>query len=170
MSEKRIVTMKGAELGLSGKQLKIGQAAPDFHLLTNDLSIVSLESYKGKTLLISAVPSLDTPVCDTETRKFNATSTTLDKDALILTVSMDLPFAQKRWCGMAGIERVITLSDHRDANFGLSYGILIERLRLLARAIFLVDRDGILRYTQLVSEITHEPDYEGALNALKAIR
>ena len=128
---------------------------------------MKFSSYRGKICIISSVPSLDTPVCDIETRKFNEEAGRLGENVVILTISMDLPFAQKRWCAAAGVNRVQTLSDHRDASFGTSYGVLIKELRLLARAVFLVDRKGILQYVQLVKEISKEPDYGEVLNALK---
>ena len=143
--------------------------APDFVVLDNNLSPVKFSSFRGKTCIISSVPSLDTPVCDMETRKFNEEAGRLGPDVAILTISMDLPFAQKRWCAAAGVDKVQTLSDHRDASFGTSYGVLIKELRLLARAVFLVDRKGIIQYIQLVKEVTKEPDYEAVLNALKKL-
>jgi thiol peroxidase len=168
MEEKKgIVTMRGNPLTLVGDEVKIGNPAPDFTVLDNNLSPVKFSSYRGKICIISSVPSLDTPVCDIETRKFNEEAGRLGEDVVILTISMDLPFAQKRWCAAAGVNRVQTLSDHRDASFGNSYGVLIKELRLLARAVFLVDRKGILQYVQLVKEISKEPDYEEVLNALK---
>jgi len=126
-------------------------------------------TFKGNplTLLLSSVPSLDTPACDMETRRFNEEASRLGPDLIILTISMDLPFAQKRWCAATGVDRIQTLSDHRDASFGTSYGVLIKELRLLARALFPVDKKGIIRYVQIVKEITHEPDYESVLGALK---
>jgi thiol peroxidase len=160
------VTMRGNPLTLMGKHLNIGDRAPDFELLNNDLAPVKLSSYLGKVCVISAVPSLDTPVCDMETRRFNEEAGKLGSDVVILTVSMDLPFAQKRWCGAAGVERVITLSDHRDAAFGESYGVLIKELRLLSRAVFVVDREGIIQYIQIVKELTEEPDYGAVLDAV----
>jgi thiol peroxidase len=168
MEEKKgIVTMRGNPLTLVGDEVKVGNPAPDFIVLDNNLSPVKFSSYRGKICIISSVPSLDTPVCDIETRKFNEEAGRLGEDVVILTISMDLPFAQKRWCAAAGVSRVQTLSDHRDASFGTSYGVLIKELRLLARAVFLVDRKGILQYVQLVKEISKEPDYEEVLNALK---
>jgi thiol peroxidase len=143
--------------------------APDFVVLDNNLSPVKFSSFRGKTCILSSVPSLDTPVCDMETRKFNEEAGRLGSDVAILTVSMDLPFAQKRWCAAAGVDKVQTLSDHRDASFGTSYGVLIKELRLLARAVFLVDRKGIIQYIQLVKEVTKEPDYEAALNTLRKL-
>ena len=164
-----MITMKGNPLTLMGDEVKVGEMAPDFVVLDNNLSPVKFSSFRGKTCILSSVPSLDTPVCDMETRKFNEEAGRLGPDVAILTVSMDLPFAQKRWCAAAGVDKVQTLSDHRDASFGTSYGVLIKELRLLARAVFLVDRKGILQYIQLVKEATKEPDYEAALNTLRKL-
>jgi thiol peroxidase len=166
---KGMVTMKGNPLTLVGKALKVGDRAPDFGVLDNNLSPVSLSSYRGKACIISAVPSLDTPVCDLETRRFNQEAANLSPDVVILTVSMDLPFAQKRWCGAAGVDRVITLSDHKDASFGAAYGVLIKELRLLARAVFVVDRKGVIQHIEIVKELTQEPNYEAALQAAKKL-
>jgi thiol peroxidase len=162
-----LVTMKGNPLTLVGDEITVGQAAPDVELVANDLSTVSLSSFKGKVCILTSVPSLDTPVCDIETRRFNEEADALGDDVAVVTVSMDLPFAQARWCGAAGAENVQTLSDHREAAFGTSYGVLIKGLRLLARAVFVVDRGGIVRYQELVQEVTEEPDYEAALQAAK---
>ena len=162
------VTMKGNSLTLVGPALKVGDKAPDFLVLNNDLAPVRLSEYRGKVCVFSSVPSLDTPVCDMETRRFNQEAGNLGQDVVILTISMDLPFAQKRWCGAAGVDKVITLSDHRDASFGSAYGVLIKELRLLARSVFVVDREGVIRYIQLVRELTQEPDYEAVLKAVKA--
>jgi len=159
------ITFKGNPLTLLGNELKVGDTAPDCELLGNDLSPVKLSSYRGKVCILSAVPSLDTPVCDMETRRFNQEAGGLGDHVIILTISMDLPFAQARWCGAAGVDKVITLSDHRDAVFGDAYGVLIKELRLLARAIFVVDRDGVIQYIQLVKEMTQEPDYAPVLAA-----
>lgn len=164
-----IITMKGNPMTLVGAQLKVGDKAPDFEVLANDMSPFRLSSMRGKVCIIFSVPSLDTPVCDTETRRFNEEAARLDSDVAVLTISMDLPFAQKRWCGAAGVERVQTLSDHRDASFGIAYGVLIKELRLLARTIFIVDKEGIIRYIQLVKETTDEPDYDAVLKAMKDI-
>jgi thioredoxin-dependent peroxiredoxin len=164
-----IVTMKGNPLTLLGPELKGGEKAPDFEVLDNDLNPVRLSNFKGKICLIASVPSLDTPVCDLETRRFNAEAGKLSPDIQILTISMDLPFAQKRWCGAAGVDKVMTLSDHKEASFGLAYGVLIKELRLLARAIFLVDKGGTLRYIQVVKELTEEPDYEKAIGFVKTL-
>jgi thiol peroxidase len=169
-NQKALVTMRGMSLTLVGKTIRIGEPAPDFKVLTNDLSLVKLSSFRGRICIISSVPSLDTPVCDRQTRRFNEEASSLGKDVVILTISMDLPFAQKRWCGAAGIENVQMLSDHREASFGKSYGVLIKELRLLARAVFVVDKGGILRYIQIVGELTNEPYYEAVLNAVKEVK
>ena len=160
------ITMFGNPLTLLGKKLSVGDRAPDFELLDNDLKPVNLSGFSGKVSVISSVPSLDTPVCDMETRRFNEEAGKLGDNVSILTVSMDLPFAQKRWCGAAGVENVTTLSDHRDAKFGENYGVLIKELRLLARAIFVVDREGVIQYVQLVKEVTEEPDYDAVIAAV----
>jgi len=161
--------MKGNPLTLMGKELQPGDAAPDFTILDTGLKPFGLSSVRGKVCIISSVPSLDTPVCDMETRRFNQEAANLGPEVAILTISMDLPFAQKRWCGAAGIDRVITLSDHLAAEFGQKYGVLIKELRLLARAVFVVDRQGVIRYVQLVPEIAREPDYGAIIDAVKTI-
>ena len=161
-----LVTMKGNPVTLIGPELKVGDRAPDFTVVGNDLSQVSLESFRGKVCIISSVPSLDTPVCDMETRRFNSEASRLGDDVVVLTISMDLPFAQKRWCGAAGVDRVVTLSDHRDGSFGRAYGVLIKDLRLLARAVFVIDKEGRITYLELVKEIASEPDYEAVLAAV----
>jgi thiol peroxidase len=163
------ITMKGNPLTLVGPKLSVGDSAPDIEVLDNDLNPVKLSSFKGKVCVLSAVPSLDTPVCDMQTRRFNDEAGKLGDDVAILTISMDLPFAQKRWCGAAGVDKVVTFSDHRGAAFGEAYGVLIKELRLLARAIFVVDRQGTVQYTQLVKEVTEEPDYEAVLEAVKKL-
>ncbi|HMK75942.1 MAG TPA: thiol peroxidase [Thermodesulfobacteriota bacterium] len=167
--QKGLITFRGNPLTLVGNQVNVGQKAPDFVAIDNNLSPVKFSSYLGKVCIISSVVSLDTPVCDSQTRKFNEEASRLDPNVAILTMSMDLPFAQKRWCGAAGVDRIQTLSDHRDASFGTSYGVLIKELRLLARAIFLVGRKGVLQYKELVKEVTHEPDYDAVLSALRKL-
>lgn len=169
MNRKKTVKMRGKPLALAGWPVEVGERAPEFNLLDNDLAEKTFADYKGKIVVIAAVPSLDTPVCDLETRRFNQAAAGLGDDVTVLTVSMDLPFAQKRWCAAAGIDKVITLSDHRHGSFGWAYGVLIEDLRLLARAVFVVDREGIVRYIQIVDEVTDEPDYEHVLGAVKAL-
>jgi thiol peroxidase len=164
-----LVTMKGNPLTLLGPELNVGDKAPDFEALDTDLSPVRFSPYKGKVCVIASVPSLDTPVCDMETRRFNQEAGDLGPDVVILTISMDLPFAQKRWCGAAGVDKLITLSDHRDASFGTAYGVLIKELRLLARSVFVVDREGVIRYVELVKELTEEPRYDAVLGAVKKL-
>ena len=163
------VTMKGKPMTLLGNELKAGDAAPDVELIANDMSHVKLSSYRGKVCIVSAVPSLDTSVCAIETRRFNQEAAKLGNDVVVLTVSVDLPFAQKRWCGAEGIDRVITLSDYRNADFGKAYGILIKEIRLLARTVFVVDKQGIIRYIQPVKELSTEPDYNAVIEAAKKI-
>ncbi|MFG6121443.1 MULTISPECIES: thiol peroxidase [Thalassobacillus] len=160
------ITFKENPVTLVGEEVKAGDKAPDFKVLANDLSEVTLDDYQGSVKLISVVPSLDTGVCAEQTRRFNEEATSLG-DVKVLTISMDLPFAQKRWCGAEGIENVDTLSDHRDASFGKAYGVLIEELRLLARAVFVVDSENKVTYAEYVSEATNHPDYESAIAAVE---
>jgi thiol peroxidase len=167
---KGLVTMKGKPVTLVGNAVKVGQKAPDFEVTANDLSPVKFSSFAGKVCIIASVPSLDTSVCDMETRKFNEKVSQLGSDVNMLTISMDLPFAQKRWCGAAGIKNLQTLSDYRDASFGKAYGVLIKDLRLLARAVFVVDKKGVVRYLQIVPEIAAEPDYDAALKAARDLQ
>ncbi len=160
------VKFKGNPVTLLGNEVKEGDKAPDFNVLANDLSSFTLEDTKGKVRIFSVVPSLDTPVCDQQTRKFNEEAATLD-GVTVYTFSADLPFAQKRWCGASGLEQVTTLSDHRDLSFGKAYGVAIEELRLLTRAVFVVDGNNKVVHTEYVSEATDHPDYEAALEAAK---
>jgi len=164
------ITMKGNPLTLLGTPVEVGQKAPDFAVVSHDLSPVRLSDFKGKTVILASVPSLDTSVCDSETRKFNETAAELGDDVVVLTISMDLPFAQARWCGAAGVDRVQTLSDYQQADFGQQYGLLIKGLRLLGRAVIVVDTEGTVRYEQLVPEVTQEPDYDAVLNAVNDIK
>lgn len=164
-----VVTFKGQPVTLLGPQIRVGQKAPAFTVLDNQLRPVSLADSAGKIRLLASVPSLDTPVCDQETRRFNQEAASLGPKVAILTVSMDLPFAQSRWCGAAGVDRVQTLSDHKDASFGTAYGVLIKELRLLARAVFVVDGDDIVRHVEYVPEIGSHPDYEAALKAIRQL-
>jgi len=161
--------MKGTPLTLLGTPVELGRQAPDFRALANDLSPVKLSDFSGKVCIISSVPSLDTRVCDIQTRRFNEEAQKLGDDVVVLTISMDLPFAQKRWCAAAGIKNLQTLSDHRDATFGKSYGLLIKELRLLARSVIVVDKQGTVRYVELVPELTNEPNYDAALKAAKQL-
>ncbi len=166
---KGAVTLRGNPLTLAGREVKVGDKAPDVELLDNELKPVRISSYKGKVVVVSSVPSLDTPVCDMETRRFNSEASKLAEDIVILTVSTDLPFAQKRWCGAAGVDKVKTVSDHRETAFGQSYGVLIKELRLLARSIFVIDRNGVVQYVQHVKEVAQEPDYEAVIAAAKKL-
>ena len=165
---KGAVTFKGNPLTLIGPEIKLGAKAPDFQVLGGDLSTVTLQSFKGKTKLISVVPSLDTPVCDQQTRRFNEEASKLPSDVQVITISMDLPFAQKRFCSTAGINRVQVFSDHRDASFGQAYGTLIKELRLLTRSIFVIGPDDKVQYVEYVKEVTNHPNYDAALNFFKA--
>lgn len=170
MSERSgVATFQGNPLTLVGSEIKVGDTAPDFVLAANDMSPATLADYAGKVLVIAVVPSLDTPVCDMETRRFNNEAAALGDDVKILAVSMDLPFAQARWCGAAGVEAVQTLSDHKDASFGEGWGTLIKELRLLTRAVFVVGQDGKVAYVQYLKEITEEPDYDAALAAVREL-
>lgn len=163
------VTFINNPVTLVGEELKVGSKAPDFTVVDNGLGEKSWKDFAGKKVLISVVPSLDTGVCDAQTRRFNEESASFGDDVVVLTISMDLPFAQKRWCGANGIENVITLSDHRNATFGEAYGVLMKELRLLARSIFVINEAGEVTYTEYVPEGTNHPDYDKALEALKAL-
>ena len=163
------VTFENNPLTLIGNDIQIGQSAPDAVLTANDLSEFQLSSLKGKKVILSVVPSLDTPVCDLQTKRFNSEAINLGEDVTVITLSMDLPFAQARWCGATGSNQIKTLSDYKTAAFGEAYGVLIKELRLLSRAIFVVDQEGILQYKQIVSEITNEPNYDEALEAVKKL-
>lgn len=163
-----VQTFQGGELTLTGNPVAVGDSAPDFTVAANDLSPKTLGDYAGNVLVLVAVPSLDTPVCDTETKRFNQEAAALGDAVKILVLSADLPFAQARWCGAAGVDRVETLSDYQTMSFGEAYGIAIKGLRLLARAVFVVGKDGKVTYEQIVPELTEEPDYAAALAAAKA--
>nr|WP_231620177.1 MULTISPECIES: thiol peroxidase [unclassified Fictibacillus] len=163
------VTFKEKPVTLLGNEVKVGDQAPDFKVLANDMSEVSLADSKGSVRLIAAVPSVDTGVCDAEVRRFNEEASKLD-NVKVLTVSVDLPFAQKRWCAAAGIENVQTLSDHRDLSFGKAYGVAIEGLRLLARSVFVIDSSDKVTYVEYVDEVTSHPNYEAAIEAAKAAK
>ncbi|WP_071460386.1 thiol peroxidase [Bacillus massilinigeriensis] len=161
------ITFKGNPVTLLGTEVKVGDKAPEFKVLANDLSEITLKDSAGKVRLISVVPSIDTGVCDAQTRRFNEEAAKLD-NVEILTVSVDLPFAQKRWCGANGIDKVTTLSDHRDLSFGEAYGVAIKELRLLARAVFVVNSSDEVTYVEYVSEATNHPNYENAIEAAKS--
>jgi thioredoxin-dependent peroxiredoxin len=169
MSERQgAVTFKGNPMTLVGHEVKPGDAAPDFRLVACDMSEKTLSDYKGKKVILNIVPSLDTPVCDKQTRRFNEEAARLADDTVVVTVSKDLPFAQKRWCAAAGIDRVTTLSDYKYNNFGQQYGLLIKELGLLARAVLIIDQQGKVRYVQLVKEVATEPNYDEVLSKAKA--
>jgi len=161
------ITFKNNPVTLLGNEVNVGDQAPDFTVLANDLSPVTLASSEGKVRIISVVPSIDTGVCDAQTRRFNEEASDIG-NVEVLTVSMDLPFAQKRWCASNGLENVKTLSDHRDASFGQAYGVLIQELRLLARAVFVVDSSNKVTFVEYVSEATDHPNYEAAIEAAKS--
>jgi thiol peroxidase len=163
------VTFANNPVTLLGNEVKVGDKAPDFTVLANDLSPVTLADSKGSVRVISVVPSLDTGVCDAQTRRFNEDAATLD-NVKVLTISVDLPFAQARWCGAAGIDKVQTLSDHRDLSFGEAYGIAMKENRLLARAVFVVDSNDVVTYAEYVPEVTTHPNYEAAIEAAKAAK
>jgi thiol peroxidase len=160
-------TMRGKPLTLVGPELKPGDTAPDFTVIDTSLKEVSLKDTGNKVRIISVVPSLDTPVCDAQTKRFNDEATKLS-GVDILTVSMDLPFAQKRWCGAFGVDKVTVLSDHRDGSFGTHYGTLIKELRIESRAIFVVDQNNKIRHAEYVKEVADFPNYESALSAARS--
>ena len=168
MSDSRI-RFNGKPVHIAGNKIKVGDKAPDFTLVDKDLKSVSLSDFKGKVVILSVFPSLDTPVCAMQNRKFNEAATNLSDDIVILGISVDLPFAQARFCAAEGIDRVITLSDYMYREFGTKYGFLIDELKLLARGVVVIDRDGIVRYVEYVPEVTEEPNYEAALEVAKKL-
>ncbi|PLX92254.1 MAG: thiol peroxidase [Desulfuromonas sp.] len=163
------VLFKGNPATLLGPDVKAGDAAPDFKVVDNGLQPVTLATDAGKVRLITVVPSLDTPVCDTMTRRFNLDAANLPDSVVVYTISVDLPFAQKRWCGSAGIDKVQTLSDYQERSFGLNYGLLLKDLKLLARAVYVIDQNDKVAYAEVCSEVTAEPDYTAALEAVKKL-
>ncbi|KJB88305.1 thioredoxin peroxidase [Paenibacillus sp. E194] len=164
-----VATLKGNPITLIGPELKVGDKAPEFQLNKSLVDVVGLEQFAGKVKLISVIPSIDTGVCDAQTRRFNEEASNLGDKAAIITVSVDLPMAQARWCGAAGVDNVVMLSDYKDNNFGKSYGVLIKELHLDMRSIFVVDADNTIRYVEYVSEMTEHPSYEQALAAVQAL-
>jgi thiol peroxidase len=165
MERKGAITFKGNEMTLVGPEVKVGDSAPDFTAVNTALEPVKLSDFKGQVVVITTVPSLDTGVCEAMTRKFNEEAAKLD--AKVLTISMDLPFAQKRFCGAHGIDAVTTLSDYKDHDFAEKYGLMIKELGLLARSVMVVNQEGKIVYQELVPEVTNEPDYEKAIEAVK---
>ncbi|MEJ7173164.1 thiol peroxidase [Staphylococcus caprae] len=161
------VTFKNNPVTLLGQQVNEGETAPNFTVLDNGLNQVTLDNYKGKKKLISVVPSIDTGVCDQQTRKFNEEAS--QEDGIVLTISVDLPFAQKRWCASNGLDNVITLSDHKDLSFGKNFGVVMEELRLLARSVFVLNENNKVVYKEIVSEGTNFPDFDAALEAYRKI-
>jgi thioredoxin-dependent peroxiredoxin len=171
MNERKgIITFQGNPLTLVGPEMNVGDKAPDFVLLDSDLKEFRLKDFAGRIKVISVTPSLDTPVCDMQARRFNQEASRLSGDIIVMNVSMDLPFAISRFCAAAGIERVRAFSDHRDASFGNAYGVLIKELRLLARAVFVIDKKDIVQYREIVPEITNLPDFDAALGVINRIQ
>ncbi|MDB5056319.1 MAG: lipid hydroperoxide peroxidase [Bacilli bacterium] len=171
MSQERtgVATIKGNPLTLVGTKIKVGDKAPDFKVNKDLMNQVSLHDFDGKIKLISVVPSLDTGVCDAQTRRFNVEAAKLGDKVTVLTISMDLPFAQARWCGAAGVDQVVTLSDYKEASFGVAYGVLIKELRLLMRSIFVVDADNNVQYVEYLAEMTNPPDFDKAIEAVSKL-
>jgi thiol peroxidase len=169
MERSNAVTFLGNPLTLIGNELKPGDHAPNATVIKQDLSPVNIHDYKGKVLLISVVPSLDTSVCSAQTKRFNEEASRLPDSVQVITVSMDLPFAQKRFCGAENIDKIEVLSDHREGAFGQAYGTLVKELRILSRAVFVVDPQGVIRYAEYVPEITNHPNYEAALDAVRSL-
>ncbi len=167
VERKDLVARKGEPLTVLGAQPDVGDPAPSFTAVDNEMKTYTFKPAHGRVYVLSAVPSLDTPTCSTETKRFNDETAELGEGVSVLTVSMDLPFAQKRWCGAEGVENVTTLSDSRDRAFGNAYGLHIKENGLLARAVFVVGKDGKITYKQVVSEITQEPDYDPILAAAR---
>lgn len=164
-----IITFKGKPVTLLGPEIRVGSKAPDFRAVDGSLSPVTLSDFQGKIKVISSVPSLDTPVCDMETRRFNQEAAKLPDKVVLITISLDLPFAQKRWCAAAGVDRVKVLSDYQDRSFAQAYGVLIKELKLLSRSIFVIDADDTVQYVQHVKEIGMEPDYVDVLGAVRRL-
>ncbi len=169
MKSSRTITLNGNAQTLTGTELKVGDRAPDFELVDINMKSYRFKGADGKAYILSVVSSLDTAVCDRETRRFNQEAAKLGPNVEILTISRDLPFAQRRWCGAAGVDRVKVLSDYQEAAFGKTYGVLINESKLLARVIFVIDGKGIIRYIQVVPEISQEPDYDAVLEATRKL-
>jgi len=163
------LTFKGNPVTMLGAEVKVGDTAPDFVVLGGALNPVKLSDYKGKVVILSVFPSIDTPVCATQNRMFNKEAASLGEDIVVLGISNDLPFAQSRFCGAEGIDQVTTVSDYKDLDFSSKYGYLIESLRLLARGTVVIDKEGVVKFVEYVPEITDEPNYEAALNVAKGL-
>lgn len=166
---KGIITFKGNPMTLLGPEIRTGDKGPDFRVVDTGLSPVTLADFRGKIKILSAVPSLDTPTCDTETRRFNKEAAKLPENVVVLTISLDLPFAQKRWCAAAGVDKVRTLSDYQDRSFASAYGVLIKELKLLSRSVFVLDGNDVVKYVQHVGEVAEEPNYDEVLGAVKGL-
>lgn len=166
MERTGLVTFKGGPLTLIGNEIKVGDRAPDFTAISQAMQPVRLADFAGQVVIISSVPSLDTPVCQLQTKKFNAEAAQLP--VKIITISCDLPFAMQRFCDSFDVTNLVMLSDYREREFGMKYGLVIKELALLARAVFVIDRTGIIRYRQLVGEVAQEPDYPPVLAAARA--
>ncbi len=169
MGRSDVVTIEGKPVTLAGGEVKVGQKAPGFKVMTHDLKEVDYMDFKGKVKVIASVPSLDTPICDLQIKRFNDEVAGISPEAVVIFISMDLPFAQKRFCGANKITKVKTFSDYRDVIFGVNYGVLIKDLRLLSRAVFIIDKEDNVRHVEYVRELTQHPDYDSALNTLKEI-
>ena len=170
MSERTgLVTLKSNPVTLEGDGVKVGQQAPDFTAVATDMSEQTLWQYRGRPVVLCSVPSLDTPVCDVEGQRFNKEAAGLGQDAVVLLVSMDTPPALKRWCGQNSADRIITLSDFKHWSFAKNWGLRIRELGLLARAVYVIDREGTIQYEQIVPEVAQEPDYDEALSAVKQV-
>lgn len=169
MERKDIVKIAGNPVTLTGNPVKEGDAAPDFKVLSADMKEVTLKDFAGKTVIISVTPSLDTSVCDLQATRFNKEAAGLPAEVVVLNISVDLPFAISRFCSVKGIDRIQTLSDHRDVSFGGAYGVLIRETRLLARSIFIIDAKGIVRYVEIVDDIAKQPDYDRALKEARKL-
>ena len=166
----RTITIRGAPLTLEGDELKIGQRAPDFTVVTQEMKEIGPAEYKGKIKVLTSFPSLDTPVCDLQVRTFNERASRLSDDIVILGISMDLPFAQARFCAINNIKNVTVVSDYRYASYGRNYGFLIKETRLLARTVVIVDKDDVIRYIQVVDDLSKHPDYDAAIRKLNEIK
>jgi thiol peroxidase len=164
-----VVTFKGNPLTLIGPEIKVGDKAPNFTVNKSLLEEVSLADFAGKVKLISVVPSLDTGVCDQQTRRFNEEAAALGDNVVVLTISVDLPFAQSRWCGAAGVDKVVTLSDYKSRSFGQAYGVLSKEFQLDMRSIFVIDANDTVQYVEIVKEMTEHPNYEAAIEAVKKL-